>query len=171
MAEQCLCETPLLCVCPSQHHSCHLHSWVSRGRVGRRVCVWWSLHPPPRIRQTLINWEECKHAGAAGTRDGSERRTVEGEKYVVCRKGKEKEKKSPHLPPPPPLRLVYSPPRRLIQSFPEQCSSCGRGGPETRRPYGPQMYMSDILFGSLTWTLANLFLSPVYCLFYWILLK
>lgn len=68
---------------PSQHHRCRLYSWVSQGWDGSTVCVWWSLHPPPGIRQTLINWEECKQ-----TQDSSGGWMVEGGGGCGMKKGK-----------------------------------------------------------------------------------
>lgn len=49
-----------------------------------------------------------------------------------------------------PLFLVNSPPRRLIQSFPEQYSSCCGGGPATWRPYGLQTAEEPLTLTSTT---------------------
>lgn len=84
----CVCDLwPLLRLCSSQHHLCHLYSWVSRGGG--------SLHPLQRIRQTLINWEECKQA--AKTQDGAGRRGQDGGWMWV----EERERKKGEDTPPP----------------------------------------------------------------------
>lgn len=116
--------------------------WVGDGGGG-------SLHPLPRIRQTLINWEECKQAAET---QGSTGWRVEGEGPGWGRTwGEERERRKrrsrPHLP----LLLVNSPPRRLIQCSLEQCSSWCRGGPGTWWPYGLQTsvtHLHQVLFQS-----------------------
>lgn len=108
--------------------------WVGGGGGTLCLCVRRSLHPPPGIRQTLINWEECKQAGAAAeTQDGGGWGVgrEEGGRMWGWRKGKEKKEKTPS-PPPPPKLLVNSPPRRSIQNVPEQWGSGSRRGPEQK---------------------------------------
>lgn len=95
--------------------------------------------PLQRIRQTLINWEECKQA--AKTQDSAGWRSQSRGRMW----GEERERRKGRRHPLAPLCLVNSPPRRLIPNLPEQYG----GGPWTWRPYGLQTALQLLTMTSI----------------------